>query len=56
MVEPLRQAVQSGVAKITTAIQGANLAYLLPSEYAVVDPSGEMLLNVNRPEDLLRSR
>ena len=56
MVEPLRQAVQSGVAKITAAIHGANLAYLLPPEYAVVDPSGEMLLNVNRPDDLLKSR
>ena len=40
----------------TAAISGANLAYLLPPEYAAVDPSGEMLLNVNRPDDMLRRR
>ncbi len=56
MVEPLRQAVKGGVAKVTTAISGADLAYLLPPEYAELDPSGEMLLNVNRPEDLIRRR
>ena len=56
MVEPLRQAVKSGVAKVTTAISGAALAYLLPPEYAALDPSGEMLLNVNRPDDLLKRR
>jgi molybdopterin-guanine dinucleotide biosynthesis protein A len=56
MVEPLRQAVKGGVAKVTTAISGAALAYLLPSEYATLDPSGEMLLNVNRPDDLLMRR
>jgi molybdopterin-guanine dinucleotide biosynthesis protein A len=56
MVEPLRQAVKGGVAKVTTAISGANLAHLLPPEYAALDPSGEMLLNVNRPDDLLRRR
>jgi molybdopterin-guanine dinucleotide biosynthesis protein A len=53
---PLRQAVKSGVAKVTSAISGANLAYLLPPEYAALDPSGEMLLNVNRPGDLLSRR
>lgn len=56
MAEPLRQAVQGGVAKVAAAIRGANLAYLLPPEYAALDPSGEMLLNVNRPDDLLRRR
>lgn len=56
MIEPLRQAVDSGVAKVANAIGGANLAYLLPPEYATLDPSGEMLLNVNRPSDLLRNR
>lgn len=56
MVEPLRQAVKGGVAKVMTAISGANLAYLLPPEYAALDPSGEMLLNVNRPDDMPRRR
>ena len=56
MAGQLRQAVKSGVAKVTAAIGGADLAYLLPPEYAVLDPSGEMLLNVNRPDDLLRRR
>jgi len=56
IVEPLRQAVKIGMAKVTAAISGANLAYLLPPEYAAVDPSGEMLLNVNRPDDMLRRR
>jgi hypothetical protein len=56
MVEPLRQAVKGGVAKVTTAISGANLAHQLPPEYAALDPSGEMLMNVNRPDDLLRRR
>jgi molybdopterin-guanine dinucleotide biosynthesis protein A len=56
MVEPLRQAVKSGVGKVTTAISGAAVAYLLPPEYAALDPSGEMLLNVNRPDDLLKRR
>ena len=56
MVEPLRQAVESGVAKVSAAIGGAKLAYLLPPEYEAMDPSGEMLLNVNRPADLTRTR
>jgi molybdopterin-guanine dinucleotide biosynthesis protein A len=56
MVQPLRQAVEGGIAKVMTAISGANLAYLLPPEYAMLDPSGEMLQNVNRPGDLLRRR
>lgn len=56
MVEPLRRAVDSGTAKVTAAIGGANVAHLLPPEYAALDPSGEMLLNVNRPDDLLRRR
>lgn len=56
MIEPLRQAVEGGTAKVTAAIRGANVAYLLPPEYAALDPSGEMLLNVNRPGDLLKSR
>ncbi len=56
MVEPLRRAVESGRAKVTEAIRGVNVAYLLAPEYAALDPSGEMLLNVNRPGDLLRRR
>jgi len=56
MAEPLRQAVKKGVAKVMAAISSANLAYLLPPEYAALDPAGEMLLNVNRPDDLLRRR
>ncbi len=55
-VEPLRQAVKTGVHKVKLALGGLSTAYLLPPEFHDIDPSGEMLLNVNRPEDLLKRR
>lgn len=55
-VAPIRQAVEMGVSKVRNVIGGLSKAYLLPPEYVSIDPSGEMLLNVNRPEDLAGRR
>jgi molybdopterin-guanine dinucleotide biosynthesis protein A len=55
MAEPLRQAVKSGVGKVTAAISGAAVP-MCCRPIICVDPGGEMLLNVNRPDDLLKRR
>ncbi len=54
--EPLRRAVATGISKVRRALEGSSIAYLPRSEYAEMDPAGDMLLNVNRPEDLGRRR
>ena len=53
---PLRRAVAAGISKVRRALEGSPIAYLPRSEYAEMDPNGDMLLNVNRPEDLGRRR
>lgn len=53
---PLRRAVATGISKVRQALEGSSIAYLPRSEYAEMDPTGDMLLNVNRPEDLGRRR
>lgn len=49
---PFRQAQQRGEAKVTRALGGMSVHYLLPPEYSRIDPSGEVFLNVNTPADL----
>jgi molybdopterin-guanine dinucleotide biosynthesis protein A len=53
---PLRRAVATGISKVRRALKGSSIAYFSRSEYAEMDPNGDMLLNVNRPEDLERRR
>lgn len=54
--ERVRRAVAAGISKVRRALEGSAIAYLPRSEYAELDPNGDMLLNVNRPEDLGRRR
>ncbi len=49
---PFRQALRSGEAKITRALSGMDVHYLLPPEYHRIDPSGEVFMNVNTRADL----
>jgi molybdopterin-guanine dinucleotide biosynthesis protein A len=49
---PLANSLRRGVSKLTVALGGLNLRYLNPPEYQLMDPAGDLMLNINRPGDL----
>ena len=53
---PLLQSLEAGTRKVRLALDGITIDYVAADEYGAIDPDGEMLLNVNRPEDLARYR
>lgn len=52
LLAPLANNLRQGVGKLTKALGGLNVRYLNAPEYAPLDPSGDLLLNVNTPADL----
>lgn len=49
---PLAHNLRHGVSKLTKALGGLNIRYLNEPEYARLDPSGDLMRNVNTPGDL----
>jgi molybdopterin-guanine dinucleotide biosynthesis protein A len=56
VVAALRDAVLHGTGKVARALEGLSINYLAATEYAGMDPDGDLLLNVNRPGDLPKNR
>lgn len=52
----LRQALEAGTRKVAMALDGISIDYVAAEDYGALDPNDEMLLNVNRPEDLAKYR
>ena len=50
--EVIRAAVDEGERKITKTFEGLKVEGILGSEYSGFDEEGNLLKNVNRPEDL----
>ena len=49
--EAVGQALGRGERKITRALEGLDVQYVLPPEYARIDPGGEVFTNLNWPAD-----
>ncbi len=54
LLAPLRHNLEHGVSKLTKALGGLNIRYLNAPEYSRLDPSGDLMRNVNTPGDLAR--
>ena len=53
--EPMAEAMRSGIHKVREALNAVDVRFVLPPEYAQIDPSGEVFANVNTPEQLRRA-
>ena len=53
---PITAALARGVRKVSDAIEGLRLDFVYPREWDPIDPSGQVLRNMNAPEDYKEAR